>query len=295
MALKAPPSAIPAISSSAVAAAELRSVPTAYLAEDARHPTVIIVTSPSQSHHHSQIPPPRPPPPPQHLTLQRSPNIRKEPESIFEQIQNYIIMAFCCLCCPAYKCAILTASLEFILGIYFWFDAVNDVYKNFDELQFKDVAIVFFFTAFCIAAGTALGTLFVAHRKKSPHFVWPRLVFVTGVLIICGILIILLFLYFSGAASGINDFIINVVEFVMKQNFTADDRKGLHHDLAYMSYGFAVLLFFFTCYTLFGWCATKKFYHDLLKDYRNFHPVAQSEPTAPTQPAFNPNYAKGAV
>lgn len=78
--------------------------------------------------------------------------------------------------------------------------------------QFKDVAIVFFFTAFCVAAGTALGTLYVAHRKKSPHFVWPRLVFVTGVLIICGIFIILLFLYFSGAASGINDFIINVVE-----------------------------------------------------------------------------------
>uniref|UniRef100_A0A914Y4R8 Uncharacterized protein n=1 Tax=Panagrolaimus superbus TaxID=310955 RepID=A0A914Y4R8_9BILA len=288
MALQAPPSAIPAFA----ATAELHSVPTAYLAEDARHhPTVIIVTSP-----HQQQPPPRPPPPPQHLTLQRSPIIRKEPESTFEQIQNYIVMAFCCLCCPAYKCAILTATLEFVLGLYFWFDAVNDVYTNFDELQLKDIAIVFFFTAFCVAAGTALGTLFVAHRKKSPHFVWPRLVFVTGVLIICGILIILLFLYFSGAASGINDFIINVIEFVMKQDFTVEDRKGLHHDLAYMSYGFAVLLFFFTCYTLFGWCATKKFYNDLLKDYRNFHPVAQSEPTAPpSQPAFNPNYAKGGV
>lgn len=129
MALQAPPSAIPAI-----AAAELRSVPTAYLAEDARHPTVIIVTSPHQQHHHQQQPPPRPPPPPQHLTLPRSPNIRKEPESVFEQIQNYIIMAFCCLCCPAYKCAILTATLEFLLGVYFWFDAVNDVYKNFDVL-----------------------------------------------------------------------------------------------------------------------------------------------------------------
>lgn len=78
--------------------------------------------------------------------------------------------------------------------------------------QLKDVVIVFFFTAFCVAAGTALGTLVVAHRKKSPHFVWPRLVFVTGVLIICGILFILLFLYFSGAASGMNNFIINVIE-----------------------------------------------------------------------------------
>ena len=121
MALQAPPSAIP------TNAAEFRSVPTTYLAKDAQHPTVIILTAPQQQA------PPRPPPL-IHSTLQRSIPIRKEPESVFEQIQNYIIMAFCCLCCPAYKCAILTASLEFILGLYFWWDSLNYAYTNFDEL-----------------------------------------------------------------------------------------------------------------------------------------------------------------
>lgn len=79
----------------------------------------------------------------------------------------------------------------------------------------------------------------------------------------------------------------------MQQEIPPEERKDLHGELVHLAYGFTAGLVFFTGYTIFGWCATRKFYNDLLRDYRDFHPVAQGEPSAPSQPASNPNYSKG--
>lgn len=114
MVIQAPPSAIPLNVSA-------KPVPTASLSIDsAQNPTVIILTPNLQ---HPQIPP-RPPP------VNR--NYSNKP--LIYRAVNRAKMFCCCICCPAYKCALITATFELILGVYFWFDALNDVVKTFDHL-----------------------------------------------------------------------------------------------------------------------------------------------------------------
>uniref|UniRef100_A0AC34RAG1 Uncharacterized protein n=1 Tax=Panagrolaimus sp. JU765 TaxID=591449 RepID=A0AC34RAG1_9BILA len=271
MVIQAPPSAIPLNVTT-------KSVPTASLSIDsAQNPTVIILTPNLQ---HQQVPP-RPPPINRHYS--------KKP--FVQRAANRVKMFCCCICCPAYKCALITATFELILGCYFWFDALNDVVKNYWQL--KDIIIFLFLTGWLVAAGTAFGTLIAAQRKKTPHCVWPRLVLLGGILITCGVFFLLVMLYFNGSSKTMNNIFLDIMEFFMQQNFTPEERKDLHGELHQLAYGFTALLFIFTCYTLFGFLATRKFYKDLLREYRNFHPVAQGEPSAPPlQPAFNPSYNK---
>lgn len=119
MVLQAPPSAIPTT-------VGFNSVPTTYFStEGASQPTVIILTQ-SQP----QVPP-RPPAP---IFQNHNFPSKNTTKSLQQKVFLKAKMFCCCLCCPAFKCALITATLELIFGLYFWWDALNHVVKTFDHL-----------------------------------------------------------------------------------------------------------------------------------------------------------------
>ena len=119
MVLQAPPSAIPAT-------VGFNSVPTTFFStEGVSQPTVIILTQ-SQP----QVPP-RPPAP---LFKNQNSVPKTTSESLQRQVFLKAKMFCCCLCCPAFKCALITATFELIFGLWFWWDAFNHVVKTFDHL-----------------------------------------------------------------------------------------------------------------------------------------------------------------
>ncbi|KAK6045445.1 hypothetical protein COOONC_17050 [Cooperia oncophora] len=93
--------------------------------------------------------------------------------------------------------------------------------------------------------------------------------------------------YFGGAQSSMTAFFFRVYEYFFG---TVDEheRVELKAELKLYAGAFFALALTFCVYSTFELFLTRKFYNTLV----SFAPVPQNDPTAPLQPAFNPEFGQ---
>ncbi|VDL64816.1 unnamed protein product, partial [Nippostrongylus brasiliensis] len=129
--------------------------------------------------------------------------------------------------------------------------------------------------------------IILAHKKNIARYCYPRLVLIVGLTVCSALACIIILFYFGGAQSSMNNFFFRIYEYFFEE---IDDRERveLRSELRLYLGAFLALGLTFCLYCAFELYLTMKFY----KTLQGFAPVPQSDPSAPLQPAYNPEFAQ---
>ncbi|KAL3090923.1 hypothetical protein niasHS_007298 [Heterodera schachtii] len=216
-----------------------------------------------------------------------------------QELKALFLMALCFCCCPVFRCVLWFCAFEAILSLFWWYSLLSDLLRTFgnNSTQLRDVLLLLLLTGWLVTLCVSTVSLFIARNKRDYQYVWPRLVQLSGLLLLGFLFALLLVIYFAGAAHRINSWLISFHEFAFSDPLDREGRQDAHELLRLYFVVLILLDFLFICYMALALCATKKYYKELrIEQTRGvFQRIGQNDPTAPSfQPPTNPNY-KGSI
>ncbi|XGW30549.1 hypothetical protein V3C99_009477, partial [Haemonchus contortus] len=195
-------------------------------------------------------------------------------------------MLLCC-CWPVHKCVTVLSCFDTLIVAILTYKSLNLLANTIYEPHWTTIFSFFFFLCFFICQLIATTFIILAHKRSIARYCYPRLALILGLIVCSGLACVIILIYFGGAQTSMTAFFFRIYEYFFGQ-LDDQERTELKSELKLYAGAFFALALTFCVYSAFEFFLTRKFYQTLL----GFAPIPQNDPTAPMQPAYNPEFAQ---